>query len=69
VIAATGENVKDVCKAVAWLGADEIAIHDDCYIYRHSLDPKFVSYFFQSRPSKNKRPCLRRSRSSPAFLV
>lgn len=48
VIAATGENVKDVCKAVAWLGADEIAIHDDCYIYRHSMDPKFVSYFFQS---------------------
>lgn len=48
VIAATGENVKDVCKAVAWLGADEIAIHDDCYIYRHRMDPKYVSYFFQS---------------------
>lgn len=48
VIAATGENVKDVCKAVAWLGADEIAVHDDCYIYRHSMDPKYVSYFFQS---------------------
>ena len=48
MIAATGENVKDMCKAVAWLGADEIAIHDDCYIYRHSMDPKYVSYFFQS---------------------
>lgn len=48
VIAATGENVKDVCKAVAWLGADEIAVHDDCYIFRHDLDPKYVSYFFQS---------------------
>jgi type I restriction enzyme, S subunit len=48
VIAATGENVKDVCKAVAWLGDDEIAIHDDCFIFRHELDPAYVSYFFQS---------------------
>lgn len=48
MIAATGENLKDVCKAVAWLGPDEIAVHDDCYIFRHQMDPKFVSYFFQS---------------------
>jgi type I restriction enzyme S subunit len=55
VIAATGENVKDVCKAVAWLGADEIAIHDDCYIFRHDLDPKYVSYFFQSSPFQEQK--------------
>lgn len=48
VIAATGENVKDVCKAVAWLGSEKIAVHDDCYIFRHDLDPKYVSYFFQA---------------------
>lgn len=48
VLAATGENVEEVCKAVAWLGAEEVAVHDDCYIFRHSLDPKFVAYFFQS---------------------
>jgi type I restriction enzyme S subunit len=48
VIAATGENVQDVCKAVAWLGDDEVAVHDDCYIFRHELDPTFVAYFFQS---------------------
>jgi type I restriction enzyme S subunit len=48
VIAATGENVEDVCKAVAWLGDDEVAVHDDCYIFRHELDPTFISYFFQS---------------------
>jgi len=48
VIAATGENVADLGKAVAWLGDDEVAVHDDCYIYRHSLDPKFASHFFQS---------------------
>lgn len=48
VIAATGENVADLGKAVAWLGDDEVAVHDDCYIYRHSLDPKFASHLFQS---------------------
>ena len=36
-------------KAVAWVGDHEIAVHDDSYIYRHSLDPKYVSYFFQTR--------------------
>lgn len=48
VIAATGENVQDVCKAVAWLGEEEVAIHDDCYIFRHDMDPTFMAYFFQS---------------------
>lgn len=48
VIAATGENIEDVCKAVAWLGEEAVAVHDDCYIYRHPFDPKFASYLFQS---------------------
>jgi len=48
VIAATGENVEDVCKAVAWLGDDEVAVHDDCYIYRHVLNPTYASYLFQT---------------------
>ena len=48
VIAATSENVTDVGKAVAWLGGDCVAVHDDCYIFRHSLDPAYVSYFFAS---------------------
>ena len=48
VIAATSENVDDVGKAVAWLGSDDVAVHDDCYIFRHGLDPAYVSYFFAS---------------------
>jgi len=48
IIAATGENAEEVCKAVAWLGPEEIAIHDDCYLYRHSFDPTYISYLFQS---------------------
>lgn len=55
VIAATGENVEDVCKAVAWMGDNEIAVHDDCYIYRHVLDPEYVSYFFQSSAFQDQK--------------
>ncbi|TCJ31051.1 restriction endonuclease subunit S [Nocardioides jejuensis] len=48
VIATTSENDADVCKAVAWLGSDEVAVSGDAYVYSHKLDPRFVSYFFQS---------------------
>ena len=48
VIATTSENVEDVCKAVAWLGEEDIAISGDAYLYRHQQDPKYMSYLFQS---------------------
>ncbi|SEN84650.1 restriction endonuclease subunit S [Nonomuraea pusilla] len=48
IIAAVGETVEDVGKAVAWLGTEQVAVHDDCFIFRSSLDPKFVVYFMQS---------------------
>ena len=48
VIAAVGETVEDVGKAMAWLGDEDVAIHDDCFLFRHSMNPKFVSYFFQT---------------------
>lgn len=57
VIAGVGETVEDVGKAVAWLGDVEVAIHDDCFAFRHSLNPKFVSYYFQTaafHAEKNK---------------
>jgi type I restriction enzyme M protein len=57
VIASVGETVEDVGKAVAWLGADEVAVHDDCFTFRHSMNPKFVSYYFQTKAfhaEKNK---------------
>jgi type I restriction enzyme, S subunit len=55
IIAATGENVEDVCKAVAWIGDEDVAIHDDCYIFRHTLEPKYVSYFFQSSAFRDQK--------------
>src|SRR3989337_2249617 len=48
VIATTSEDDEAVGKAVAWLGTDNVAVSSDAYIYRHSLDPKYVAYFFQS---------------------
>lgn len=57
VIAAVGETVEDVGKAVAWMGEEEVAVHDDCYVFSHSLNPEFVSYFLQTaafHSEKNK---------------
>ena len=48
VIATTSENDDDVCKAVAWLGNDDIAVSSDACFFRHSLNPKYVSYYFQT---------------------
>lgn len=48
VIAAASEDVAGLGKATVWLGDDEVAVHDDCYIFRHDLDPKFASYLFAS---------------------
>jgi len=48
VIAAVGETVEDVGKAVAWLGDTDVAIHDDCFLYRHSMNAKFISYYLQT---------------------
>lgn len=49
VIAAVGETVEDVGKGVAWLGDTDVAIHDDCFLYRSSvLDPRYVAYYLQT---------------------
>ena len=47
-IATTSENDEDLGKATAWLGTEEIVTSGDGYIFRHSMNPKFVSYFFNS---------------------
>lgn len=56
VIATTSENDEDVCKAVVWLGDDEIAISSDACFYTHTLNPKYVAYYFQTEQfQKQKR--------------
>ncbi len=48
VMAGVGETVEDVGKAVAWIGNAKVAIHDDSYAFRHSMNPKFISYAMQT---------------------
>lgn len=55
VIATTSEDDTAVAKAVAWLGVDEAAVSGDAYIFRHSLDPKYVAYFFQSAQFQDQK--------------
>lgn len=56
VIATTSENDEDVCKAVAWLGDEDVAVSSDACFYSHKLNPKFVAYFFQTQQfQKQKR--------------
>lgn len=47
-IATTSENDEDLGKAVAWLGNDALVASGDAYIYKHSLDAKYVAYFLNS---------------------
>lgn len=48
IVAGVGETVEDVGKAVAWIGSEDVAIHDDSYAFRHSMNPKFISYAMQT---------------------
>lgn len=48
IIAAVGETVEDVGKAVAWLGQEDVAVHDDCFIFSHNQNAKYISYCLQS---------------------
>ena len=59
VIATTSENDEDLCKAVAWSGDKEVAVSSDACFYTHSLNPKYVAYFFQTEQfHKQKGPFI-----------
>jgi type I restriction enzyme, S subunit len=47
VIAEVGETVEDVAKAVAWLGDEEVAVHDGCFVLRHEQNPTYLAYCMQ----------------------
>lgn len=57
VFAGVGETVEEVAKAVAWLGSEDVAFHDDCFAFRHEQDPKYIAYAMQAsdfHAQKNK---------------
>lgn len=48
VIVGAGENDIDIGVGVAWLGDEDVVIHDACYIFKHNMNPKYLSYFMRS---------------------
>lgn len=48
VVTTTSENIEDVCTAVAWLGNKPIAIGGHSCVFKHSLDPMYAAYYFQT---------------------
>ena len=48
VIACTSENIEDVCKAVAWLGHDDIVTGGHACVFRHEQNAKYIAYIFQT---------------------
>ena len=49
IIAITSEDVAGSCKSTAWMGNYDVAIGAHAAIFKHCLNPLFVSYFIQSR--------------------
>ena len=48
IIATTSENDDDVCKSIVWLGTESIVVSNDACYYHHTLNPKYVAYFFRT---------------------
>ncbi len=56
IIATTSENDDDVCKSTVWLGTESIVVSNDACYYHHTLNPKYVAYFFRTNEfQKQKR--------------
>lgn len=48
VMAVTSENIEDICKCVAWLGDEEVAVSGHTAIIHHNQNAKFLAYYFHS---------------------
>ena len=56
IIAATGENVEDLCKPLVWYGENDVAVHDDCFIFTSDIEPKYVAHcLLSSSVAEQKR--------------
>lgn len=48
VIAITSEDTEGSCKSTAWLGDYPVAVGGHAVIYKHSMNPLYMSFFFKS---------------------
>lgn len=51
----TSENVEDICKSVAYLGEDDIAVSNHALIIKHNQNPKYLSYSTQTKSFFNQK--------------
>ena len=58
IITNTSENIEDVGKAVAWIGDEQIVTGGHATVIKHAQDPKYLSYWFQSRAFFNQKRAL-----------
>ena len=76
VMAVTSENIEDVCKCLAWLGDEPVAVSGHSAIIHHNQNAKYLVYYFHSQmffSQKRKLNCVpfypsshRKSRPRPA---
>ena len=55
VMATTSEDVEGVCKCVAWLGDEPVAVSGHTVIIHHEQDAKYLSFFFQSEMFRRQK--------------
>lgn len=48
VMAVTSENIEDICKCVAWLGNEAVAVSGHTAIIHHSQNTKYLTYYFHT---------------------
>lgn len=49
VLVAAGETIEDIGRGTAWLGDEDVVIHDACFFYKSSLNPKYVAYYTRTK--------------------
>ena len=48
IIAITSEDAEGSCKSTAWLGDYPVAVGGHAAIYKHSMNPLYMTFFFKS---------------------
>ena len=51
----TSENVEDICKSVAYLGEEDIAVSNHALILKHKQNPKFLTYSTLTNSFSNQK--------------
>ena len=59
IMAVTSENIEDVCKCLAWLGNEDVAVSGHSAIISHNQNPKYLVYYFHSQIFLLKKESLR----------